>query len=435
MTPATNAARDEAARALGAIVGGQSIDWEHVLHRRSFLELDALARAEALVDDGTIRVLSGPFERLESPWLQPQDVTPQSDDGVVIARGTIGGTAVVIASIEQEFQGGGIGEVSGAKITQALRLAAASSRQGIPVPAVLLLETGGVRLQEANLGLNAVAEICSALLELRPLAPVIGVVAGSVGSFGGVSIATGLCTHVIITPEGRIGLNGAAVIEQEAGAEEFDSSDRSLIWAVVGGEQRRFTGLADTLVVDDAAELRDAVREAVAAGPASPGSHRSVTPMPVQDYIWAHSFRILPGSAPGPAPDRMPVARRGHRSARHPGPLCAISGVVARIAILVVQPTRRRIEFPRRSAGCVATQGSAGSGTEALKFGRVFSRARPANRTEADRRPTRRSRRSGARPDSPTKPSASPEPPTSAHRVPPPPAPRAADSDAAGIDE
>ena len=132
MTPATNAARDEAARALGAIVGGQSIDWEHVLHRRSFLELDALARAEALVDDGTIRVLSGPFERLESPWLQPQDVTPQSDDGVVIARGTIGGTAVVIASIEQEFQGGGIGEVSGAKITQALRLAAATAVRAYP---------------------------------------------------------------------------------------------------------------------------------------------------------------------------------------------------------------------------------------------------------------------------------------------------------------
>ena len=296
MTPATNAARDEAARALGAIVGGQSIDWEHVLHRRSFLELDALARAEALVDDGTIRVLSGPFERLESPWLQPQDVTPQSDDGVVIARGTIGGTAVVIASIEQEFQGGGIGEVSGAKITQALRLAAASSRQGIPVPAVLLLETGGVRLQEANLGLNAVAEICSALLELRPLAPVIGVVAGSVGSFGGVSIATGLCTHVIITPEGRIGLNGAAVIEQEAGAEEFDSSDRSLIWAVVGGEQRRLTGLADTLVVDDAAELRDAVREAVAAGPASPGSHRSER----LDVLDARLATLDPANPPEP---------------------------------------------------------------------------------------------------------------------------------------
>ena len=103
--------------------------------------------------------------------------------------------------------------MSGAKISQALRLAAAHR-----MPAVLLLETGGVRLQEANLGLNAVAEICAALLELRPLAPVVGVVAGSVGSFGGLSIATGLCTRVIVTPEARIGLNGPAVIEQEAGA-------------------------------------------------------------------------------------------------------------------------------------------------------------------------------------------------------------------------
>jgi malonate decarboxylase beta subunit len=296
MTPATNATRDEAARALGAIAEGQSIDWEHVLHRRSFLELDALARAEALLDDGTVRVLCGPFERLESPWLQPQDVTPQSDDGVVIARGAIGGTAVVIASIEQKFQGGGIGEVSGAKITQALRLAAAGSRDGTPIPAVLLLETGGVRLQEANLGLNAVAEICSALLELRPLAPVIGVVAGSVGSFGGVSIATGLCTHVVITPEGRIGLNGAAVIEQEAGAEEFDSSDRGLIWAVDGGAQRRFTGLADTLVVDDAGEVRDAVRRAIAAGPASPGSHRSER----LDVLDARLATINPAAPPEP---------------------------------------------------------------------------------------------------------------------------------------
>ena len=336
MTPATNATRDEAARALGAIAGGQSIDWEHVLHRRSFLELDAVARAEALVDDGTIRVLCGPFERLESPWLVPQDVTPQSDDGVVIARGTIGGTAVVIASIEQKFQGGGIGEVSGAKITQALRLAAASSRHGTPIPAVLLLETGGVRLQEANLGLNAVAEICSALLELRALAPVIGVVAGSVGSFGGVSIATGLCTHVIITPEGRIGLNGAAVIEQEAGAEEFDSSDRSLIWAVDGGEQRRFTGLADTLVVDDAGELRDAVREAVAAGPASPGSHRSER----LDVLDARLATIDPANPPEPRQLRemwgdtygTPPAKPAASSGAEPRPGAARSSM---------QPSRR----------------------------------------------------------------------------------------------
>lgn len=144
------------------------IDWQQVLRRRSFLEYDARARARTLLDEGSMRVLCGPFDRLESPWLEPQGVVPQADDGVVIARGTVDDQAVVVASIEQGFLGGGIGEVSGAKISQALCLAAADSRVGRTTAAMLLLETGGVRLQEANLGLNAVAEICSALLELRP---------------------------------------------------------------------------------------------------------------------------------------------------------------------------------------------------------------------------------------------------------------------------
>ena len=251
------------------------LTWQELLVRRSFIELDALGRAAALLDPGSLRVLAGPFDRLESPWLVPQGITPQADDGTVIARGTVDGRPVVIASIEQGFQGGGTGEVSGAKISQALLLAAADSRAGTPTAAVILFETGGVRLQEANLGLNAVAEICSAVLDLRPLAPVIGIVAGTVGSFGGMSIAAGLCTWLIVTPQARIGLNGPAVIEQEGGIDEFDSSDHALIWAVDGGQQRYATGLADDLVPDDADLLRAAVIDAINAGVAEPGRHRS----------------------------------------------------------------------------------------------------------------------------------------------------------------
>jgi biotin-independent malonate decarboxylase beta subunit/biotin-independent malonate decarboxylase gamma subunit len=252
---------------------GQS--WQELLARRSFIELDALGRATALLDPGSVRVLAGPFDRLESPWLEPQGITPQADDGTVIARGTVDGRPVVVAAIEQGFQGGGTGEVSGAKISQALLLATADSRSGTPTAAVVLFETGGVRLQEANLGLNAVAEICSAVLDLRTLAPVIGVVAGTVGSFGGMSIAAGLCTRLIVTPQSRIGLDGPAVIEQEWGVDEFDSSDRALIWAVDGGEQRYATGLADVLVPDDADRLRTALVDALAAGVTDPGLHRS----------------------------------------------------------------------------------------------------------------------------------------------------------------
>lgn len=251
------------------------LSWQQMLQRRSFIELDALGRATALLDPGTPRVLVGPFDRLESPWLEPQGITPQSDDGTVIVRGTVDGRPVVVAAIEQGFQGGGTGEVSGAKISQALLLAAADSRAGTPTAAVILFETGGVRLQEANLGLNAVAEICSAVLDLRPLAPVVGISAGTVGSFGGMSIAAGLCTTLIVTPQARMGLNGPAVIEQEGGIDEFDSSDHALIWAVDGGEQRYRTALADRLVPDDARLLREALSDALAARVAEEGEYRS----------------------------------------------------------------------------------------------------------------------------------------------------------------
>ncbi|SDJ40841.1 biotin-independent malonate decarboxylase subunit beta [Nonomuraea jiangxiensis] len=248
-------------------------DWAARLERTSFIELDARARAAALLDDGAAYELCGPFDRIESPWLEPQGVVPQSDDGVVVVKGRLGGRPAVVIAIEQAFQGGGIGEVSGVKIATALSLAARDSRAGTTTAAVLLLETGGVRLQEANLGLATVAEVCSALLELRALAPVVGVIAGALGCFGGMSIAAGLCTKLIMTEEGRLGLDGPAVIESEAGVAEFDASDHPLIWSITGGRKRTRTGLADELVADDVATLRSAVIGAVAQG--VPAEHRS----------------------------------------------------------------------------------------------------------------------------------------------------------------
>jgi malonate decarboxylase beta subunit len=68
-------------------------------------------------------------------------------------------------------------------------------------------------------------------------------------------------------------MNGPEVIEQEAGIEELDAGDRRLIWSMIGGEQRVAVGLADTLVEDDTAEVRDAVLTAFARG--VPARHRS----------------------------------------------------------------------------------------------------------------------------------------------------------------
>lgn len=253
--------------------GVTQLDPGQFLARKSFIELNARERAQLLLDEGTFCELLGPFERLESPWLLIQGVVPQSDDGLVIARGRIGGKESVVLAIEGQFQGGGIGEVSGAKISATLDLALEDAEKGQPVQVVLLLETGGVRLQEANLGLEAIAEINSSLIALRQHIPVVGVIAGMVGCFGGMSITASLCSYLIMTRQGRLGLNGPEVIEEQSGIEEFDSKDRRLIWNVNGGEQRQTTGFADYLVEDDVEAIKKSVMEAFDRG--IPSHHRS----------------------------------------------------------------------------------------------------------------------------------------------------------------
>ncbi|WP_227938321.1 biotin-independent malonate decarboxylase subunit beta [Alkalihalobacillus deserti] len=234
--------------------------------RDSFVEKDARQRAITILDEGTFRELLGPFDGFESPHLTNQGIVPQSDDGIVLARGQIDGESAIVISIEGKFQGGGIGEVSGAKIAGALELALRDNEIGIATRPVLLFDTGGVRLQEANYGLLSIAEIGAAIVALRNYIPVVGVIPGKIGSFGGMSITAGLFSSLIITREGRVGLNGPEVIEQEAGIEEFDSRNRQLIWNTIGGVQRLATGLVDHLVEDDSQAIRNCMIEVYQTG-------------------------------------------------------------------------------------------------------------------------------------------------------------------------
>lgn len=245
---------------------------------RSFIELKARQRAQALLDEGSYRELLDPFEGIVSPWLGAQGIVPQADDGMVVAKGTINGKPAIVVAIEGAFQGGSMGEVSGAKMAAALELAAEDNRNGIPTQAVLSLETGGVRLQEANLGLAAIADIHAAIVDLRRYTPVVGIVAGTVGCFGGMSIAAALCSYLIVTREARLGLNGPQVIEQEAGIEEYDSRDRPFIWSMTGGEVRYQSGLVDALVGDGVNAVKEAMNDALAKG--VPAKHRT------DNYDW-----------------------------------------------------------------------------------------------------------------------------------------------------
>ena len=225
----------------------------------SLVESLARERAFQLLDQGSAYEILGPFDRFGSPHLEKQNIVPQFDDGMIIVKGKLNGNDAVVISIEGKFQGGGIGEVSGAKFAGTLEKILKECKKGNRIYPIIIYDTGGVRLQEANYGLLSIAEISAAIVELREYVPVVGIIPGKIGSFGGMSLTAGLCSALIMTREGRLGMNGPEVIQQEAGIRELDSRNNPLIWKMIGGAARKEAGLIDILVEDDVQNFKEAI--------------------------------------------------------------------------------------------------------------------------------------------------------------------------------
>ena len=215
--------------------------------RTSYYEADARARIAGLLDAGSFREFLGPAQRAISPHLAQLDQPAAFDDGIVVGEGRLHGKHVLVAAQQGEFMGGGVGEVHGAKLTGLLRRAADTHPDGV----LLLLDTGGVRLHEANAGLIAISEIMRATLGARAAGvPVVALIGSGNGAFGGMGIVARCCSTVIMSEEGRLSLSGPEVIETVRGVEEFDSRDRALVWRVTGGKHRYLIDQAQVLVPD-----------------------------------------------------------------------------------------------------------------------------------------------------------------------------------------
>ena len=221
-----------------------------------YLEATARQRVRRFFDAGSPHEWLAPSARVTSPHLPGLGLPVAFDDGVVVGRALLGGQAVFFAAQEPEFMGGAVGEVHGAKLTGVLLRAARDRPQAV----VLLLDTGGVRLHEANAGLVAISEIQRAVFEARRAGvPVIAVCAGMNGCYGGLGIVARGCDWVVMTEEGRLSVSGPEVIEAQMGVEEFDARDRALVWRTMGGKHRYLLGEADVLAGDGFETLRDAV--------------------------------------------------------------------------------------------------------------------------------------------------------------------------------
>ncbi|HEX9172227.1 MAG TPA: biotin-independent malonate decarboxylase subunit beta [Telluria sp.] len=228
----------------------------------SYLESTARERLLQMVDPGSFEEFLPPQARVSSPHLGQLDAPVSFDDGVAVGSATLDGLDVCIAAQEGGFMGGAVGEVHGAKLTGLLRRAIAQQAGAV----VLLLETGGVRLHEANAGLIAVSEVMRAALDARAAGiPVIALVGGSNGCFGGMGIVARCCNAVVMSEEGRLAMSGPEVIETASGVEEFDSRDRALVWRTTGGKHRYLLGDCQRIVGDSVADFRQAAIDTIAA--------------------------------------------------------------------------------------------------------------------------------------------------------------------------
>lgn len=222
----------------------------------SYAECSARTRISEILDGESFHEWLPPECQLRSPHLAQLGVPSAFDDGVVIGTGHLDGQHIFIAAQEGEFMGGGVGEIHGAKLVGLLRRA----QKDRPTAVLLLVDSGGVRLHEANAGLIAVSEVMRAVLEVRSAGiPVIFVIGGANGCFGGMGIVARCADVVIMSDIGRLAMSGPEVIEASAGVEEFDSKDRSLVWRTTGGKHRWITGDCDALVEDEPRAFREAV--------------------------------------------------------------------------------------------------------------------------------------------------------------------------------
>jgi len=227
----------------------------------------ARQRVSGLLDEGSFVEFLDPSQRIMSPHLHLFDLPAAFDDGVIIGRGSLDGEPVLVAAQEGQFMGGTFAEVSGAKMVGLLR--AARDHKELPRTVLLLLDSGGVRLQEANAGELAVAVVMRAIAQARHAGvTVVAAIGGKAGAFGGAGLTTATCSRIVVSEQGRIAVTGPEVIETNKGVEEFDSANKALVWSVVGGKNRVLIGGADVFAKATIDGFREAIKSVMGTSPA-----------------------------------------------------------------------------------------------------------------------------------------------------------------------
>ncbi len=188
-------------------------------HCGHHFELIARDRIDALVDGGTFQEVDASLvpgdplcfsagKSYASSLTRARETTGMTD-AALTGRSTIGGHPVVVGALDFRFVGASMGSVVGERIARAFDLAR-EERRGV----VMLVASGGARMQEGMLSLMQMAKTAAAAGRLADAGlPYVSVLVNP--TYGGVTASFAVLADVIFAePGAMIGFAGPRLVEQ-----------------------------------------------------------------------------------------------------------------------------------------------------------------------------------------------------------------------------
>jgi len=173
-----------------------------------------------------------------------------------LAEGLCQGLPVRIALTDRLISGGSFGVEECDALSRHLERSLNDA-----MPLVLVLDSGGARLDSGLAGLSAFRRMYRTALDVR----MNGVPMNALllrNCFGGASMLAMLCATRSAQRKARVGMSGPAIIEALSGKADLDSSDRAAVGALFGAPARADSGAIDH-VFDENESLGDVIYRSI----------------------------------------------------------------------------------------------------------------------------------------------------------------------------
>lgn len=190
-------------------------------------QVSARQRIEALLDDNSFVEIGGFVTARSTDFNMQQKEFPA--DGVITGYGVIDGNLVYVYSQDVTVLNGAVGEMHAKKIVNIYNLAI---KMGAPV--IGLIESSGLRLQEATDALNGFGEIYLKQTLASGVVPQITAIFGNCG--GGLSVAAGLSDFTFMESKSAKlfvnspnSIDGNEVSKCNSASADFQSAETGLV--------------------------------------------------------------------------------------------------------------------------------------------------------------------------------------------------------------